>query len=100
VTLDTRDADDLKLFDGIIADADIFIQNFRPGVAEELNVGADRLQKLNPALVYCGISGFGADGPDAGRPAYDTVAQAASGWLRLLINPKNPASWGRPSPIP
>jgi crotonobetainyl-CoA:carnitine CoA-transferase CaiB-like acyl-CoA transferase len=90
VTLDTRDANDLKLFDRIIADADIFIQNFRPGVAEELNAGADRLQKLNPALIYCGISGFGSDGPDAGRPAYDTVAQAASGWLRLLINPKNP----------
>ncbi len=90
VTLDTRDANDLKLFDKIILDADIFIQNFRPGVAEELNAGADRLQKLNAALIYCGISGFGSDGPDAGRPAYDTVAQAASGWLRLLINPKNP----------
>jgi len=90
VTLDTRDANDLKLFDRIIADADIFIQNFRPGVAEDLNAGADRLQTLNPGLIYCGISGFGADGPDAGRPAYDTVAQAASGWLRLLINPKNP----------
>jgi len=90
VTLDTRDTNDLKLFDRIVADADIFIQNFRPGVAEELNAGADRLQKLNPALIYCGISGFGSDGPDAGRPAYDTVAQAASGWLRLLINPKNP----------
>ena len=49
-----------------------------------------RLQRLNPSLVYCSISGFGADGPDAGRPAYDTVAQAASGWLRLLINPENP----------
>ncbi|MDR3511951.1 MAG: CoA transferase [Caulobacteraceae bacterium] len=90
LTLDTRDADDLKLLDALAADADVFIQNFRPGVAEELNVGAERLQKLNPALIYCGISGFGHDGPAAGRPAYDTVAQAASGWLRLLINPENP----------
>jgi crotonobetainyl-CoA:carnitine CoA-transferase CaiB-like acyl-CoA transferase len=90
VTLDTRETADLKLFDQIIAGADIFIQNFRPGVAEDLNVGAERLQKLNPALIYCGISGFGSDGPDAERPAYDTVAQAASGWLRLLINPQNP----------
>ena len=40
-----------------------------PGVAEELNAGADRLQKLNPALIYCGISGFGPDGPDAGPDA-------------------------------
>lgn len=90
VTIDTRDADSLKLFDRIIAGADIFIQNFRPGVAEDLNVGAERLQKLNPPLIYCGISGFGSEGPDAERPAYDTVAQAASGWLRLLINPENP----------
>lgn len=90
LTIDTRDGADLKLLDGLVAKADIFIQNFRPGIAEELNVGCERLQKVNPALIYCGISGFGADGPDAERPAYDTVAQAASGWLRLLINPENP----------
>lgn len=90
LTLDTRQDADLKLFDSLAAEADVFIQNFRPGVAEELNVGAERLQKLNRRLVYCGISGFGHDGPDRERPAYDTVAQAASGWLRLLINPANP----------
>jgi crotonobetainyl-CoA:carnitine CoA-transferase CaiB-like acyl-CoA transferase len=90
VTLDTRLPADLALLDRLVSEADVFIQNFRPGVAEKLNVGAERLQKLNPSLVYCGISGFGSDGPDAGRPAYDTVAQAASGWLRLLINPANP----------
>jgi crotonobetainyl-CoA:carnitine CoA-transferase CaiB-like acyl-CoA transferase len=90
LTLDTRAPGDLKLLDALISEADVFIQNFRPGVAEELSVGAERLQKINPALVYCSISGFGPDGPDAARPAYDTVAQAASGWLRLLINPENP----------
>ncbi len=90
VTLDTRDPADLKLFDKLVSEAHVFIQNFRPGVAEQLNVGAWRLGALNPGLIYCGISGFGRDGPDAGRPAYDTVAQAASGWLRLLINPENP----------
>jgi crotonobetainyl-CoA:carnitine CoA-transferase CaiB-like acyl-CoA transferase len=90
LTLDTRESADLTLFDELVSGADVFIQNFRPGVAEELSVGAERLQALNPSLIYCGISGFGTDGPDADRPAYDTVAQAASGWLRLLINPKNP----------
>src|ERR1700750_851542 len=64
LTLDTRDAEDLKVLDSMIAEADIFIQNFRPGVAEELNVGAERLQGLNPRLIYCGISGFGNEGPD------------------------------------
>lgn len=90
LTVDTRKADDLKLLDELVANADVFIQNFRPGVAEDLNVGCERLQAINPGLIYCGISGFGHDGPDAERPAYDTVAQAASGWLRLLINPENP----------
>ena len=90
LTLDTRETDDLRIFDALATDADVFIQNFRPGVAEKLGVGCERLQKLNPALVYCSISGFGADGPDRDRPTYDTVAQAASGWLRLLINPENP----------
>jgi crotonobetainyl-CoA:carnitine CoA-transferase CaiB-like acyl-CoA transferase len=90
LTVDTSKPDDLKLLDELVSQADVFVQNFRPGVADKLNVGAERLQAINPALVYCGISGFGSDGPDSGRPAYDTVAQAASGWLRLLINPANP----------
>jgi crotonobetainyl-CoA:carnitine CoA-transferase CaiB-like acyl-CoA transferase len=90
VALDTKLPADLSAFDALVMDADVFIQNFRPGVAEGLGVGCDRLRGLNPRLVYCAISGFGPDGPDADRPAYDTVAQAASGWLRLLINPANP----------
>lgn len=90
ITLDTKDAADREVLDALIADADVYIQNFRPGVAEKLGVGAERLQALNPKLIYCSISGFGATGPAADRPAYDTVAQAASGFLNLLINPENP----------
>jgi len=90
IELDTRQAADLAVFDALIADADVYIQNFRPGVAEKLGAGAQRLQALNPRLVYCAISGFGPTGPAADRPAYDTVAQAASGFLNLLINPQNP----------
>jgi crotonobetainyl-CoA:carnitine CoA-transferase CaiB-like acyl-CoA transferase len=90
IELDTKDSDDRAVFDALIADADIYIQNFRPGVADKLGVGEARLRALNPRLVYCSISGFGATGPAANRPAYDTVAQAASGFLRLLVNPENP----------
>ncbi|MEO7008065.1 MAG: CoA transferase, partial [Caldimonas sp.] len=90
ITLDTKDAADRDVLDALIAEADVYIQNFRPGVAEKLGVGAERLQTLNPKLVYCSISGFGATGPAANRPAYDTVAQAASGFLNLLVNPANP----------
>ena len=90
ITLDTKSADDRAVFDALVADADVYIQNFRPGVADKLGAGAARLRALNPKLVYVSISGFGATGPAAGRPAYDTVAQAASGFLNLLVNPDNP----------
>lgn len=90
VALDTGDAGDLAVLDALVAKADVFIQNFRPGVADRLNVDAARLQAINPQLVYASISGFGAEGPDRDRPAFDTVAQAASGFLRLLVNPQHP----------
>ena len=90
VTLDTRAKADLALFDQLVGEADVYIQNFRPGVAEKIGAGGARLRELNPRLVYCAISGFGPDGPAAQRPSYDTVAQAASGFLKLLVNPANP----------
>lgn len=90
ITLDTKEGADREVLDALIAEADVYIQNFRPGVAEKLGVGAERLQALNPKLIYVAISGFGATGPAANRPAYDTVAQAASGFLHLLVNPENP----------
>ncbi len=90
ITLDTRLPEDLEAFDRLIAEADVFIQNFRPGVAKKIGVDWERLQALNPRLVYASISGFGSSGPDATRPAFDTVAQAASGFLRLLVNPVHP----------
>ncbi|MGZ5893986.1 MAG: CaiB/BaiF CoA transferase family protein [Caldimonas sp.] len=90
IELDTKGDADRAVFDALIADADVYIQNFRPGVADKLGVGEARLRALNPRLVYCSISGFGATGPAANRPAYDTVAQAASGFLKLLVNPENP----------
>ena len=90
LTLDTRDAEDRAVLDTLVGAADVYIQNFRPGVADKLGVGEKRLRALNPNLVYVSISGFGATGPAAMRPAYDTVAQAASGFLGLLVNPENP----------
>lgn len=94
IALDTRSEADLAIFDDLIRSADIYIQNFRPGVADKLNAGEERLRALNPGLIYCAISGFGQTGPAANRPAYDTVAQAASGLLHLLINPQNPRVTG------
>ena len=94
VTLDTRKAQDLAQFDELIREADVYIQNFRPGFAEQIGSGEERLRKINPQLIYCAISGFGATGPASHRPTYDTVAQAASGFLGLLVDPANPRVLG------
>jgi crotonobetainyl-CoA:carnitine CoA-transferase CaiB-like acyl-CoA transferase len=90
ITLDTRQPDDLAAFDALVAKVDVFIQNFRPGVAKKIGVDPERLRAINPRLIYASISGFGPEGPDRDRPAFDTVAQAASGFLGLLVNPGNP----------
>lgn len=90
IALNPKNADDLAVFDDLIRSADVYIQNFRPGAAERLGAGEARLRALNPHLIYCAISGFGQTGPAAQRPSYDTVAQAASGYLKLLVNPADP----------
>lgn len=90
ITLNPKLPEDAAVFDELVKDADVYIQNFRPGAADRLGAGEARLRGLNPRLVYCAISGFGQTGPAAGRPAYDTVAQAASAFLKLLVNPANP----------
>ena len=90
ITVNTRQAADRAKFYELVKTADVYIQNFRPGVAEDLGVGEKQLREINPRLIYCSISGFGATGPSASRPSYDTVAQAASGYLKLLVNPSNP----------
>src|ERR1700677_4006512 len=76
LALDLKNAQDHLLFERMVREADVFIQNFRPGTAERLGAGVKRLQEINPRLVYCSISGFGSSGPYTDRPSYDSVAQA------------------------
>lgn len=90
IALDTKNEGDRAVLHELVATADVFIQNFRPGVAEKLGAGEEELRKHRPDLIYCAISGFGTSGPARDRPAYDTVAQAASGYLRLLTPPEKP----------
>jgi crotonobetainyl-CoA:carnitine CoA-transferase CaiB-like acyl-CoA transferase len=92
--LDLKQQGDRALFDSLIREADVYIQNFRPGTAERLGAGAQRLQELNPKLVYCSISGFGADGPYVDRPSYDSVAQAISGFLSVVMDESRPRFLG------
>jgi crotonobetainyl-CoA:carnitine CoA-transferase CaiB-like acyl-CoA transferase len=94
VALDLNATDDRELFDRMIGAADVYIQNFRPGTAERLGAGVERLQGLNPRLVYCSISGFGSSGPYVDRPSYDSVAQALSGFLSVVVDPERPRFLG------
>jgi crotonobetainyl-CoA:carnitine CoA-transferase CaiB-like acyl-CoA transferase len=94
IALDLKSDVDRRLFEDLVRYADIFIQNFRPGTAERLGSGPERLHELNPQLVYCGISGFGRDGPYAQRPSYDSVAQALSGFLSVVVDPREPQFLG------
>ena len=94
LALDMKQAGDRAIFDSLIREADVFIQNFRPGTADRLGAGAKRLQELNPKLVYCSISGFGADGPYVDRPSYDSVAQALSGFLSVVVDEDRPRFLG------
>ena len=94
LALDMKQAAEGAMFDTLIAEADVFIQNFRPGTADRLGAGAERLQELNPKLIYCSISGFGSSGPYVDRPSYDSVAQALSGFLSVVVDPDRPRFLG------
>jgi crotonobetainyl-CoA:carnitine CoA-transferase CaiB-like acyl-CoA transferase len=92
--LDMKQGMDRDIFNGLVREADVYIQNFRPGTAERLGAGADRLQQLNPRLVCCSISGFGSSGPYVDRPSYDSVAQALSGFLSVVVDYQRPQFLG------
>ena len=84
ITLDYAKPAGQEVFDTLVAEADVLLINVRPGVEDKIGVGAERLQGINPRLVYCAITGFGSSGPYAERPAYDNVGQTASGWLSMF----------------
>ena len=84
ITLDYAKPAGQEVFDTLVAEADVLLINVRPGVEDKIGVGAERLQGINPRLVYCAITGFGSSGPYAERPAYDNVGQTASGWLAMF----------------
>ncbi|MET0535115.1 MAG: CoA transferase [Steroidobacter sp.] len=94
LALDLHESADRGTFEGLIRDADVYIQNFRPGTADRLGAGVRHLQEINPRLVYCSISGFGSSGPYADRPSYDSVAQALSGFLSVVVDQERPRFLG------
>ncbi len=77
--LDIRDPRGREILVRLVEGADVFIQNFRPGVAERLRIGYDDLSAINPDLVYLSVSGFGPAGPYAHQPVYDPIIQSLTG---------------------
>jgi crotonobetainyl-CoA:carnitine CoA-transferase CaiB-like acyl-CoA transferase len=71
----------------LLSDADIFVENFRPGTLSRYGLGYDQLRELNPRLIYCSISGFGQTGPYASRSGYDYLAQGMSGLMNVTGHP-------------
>ncbi|WP_116812205.1 CaiB/BaiF CoA transferase family protein [Steroidobacter cummioxidans] len=94
VALDLQQQADRGAFECLVRNADVYIQNFRPGTAERLGAGVSRLHELNRRLVYCSISGFGSSGPYVDRPSYDSVAQALSGFLSVVVDEQRPRFLG------
>ena len=83
VELDLKDPGDRLTFEDLIRDADALLENFRAGVLARLGYDWDRLQELNPRLIYCAISGFGQSGPMSQAPAYDQIIQGLSGMMSV-----------------
>jgi crotonobetainyl-CoA:carnitine CoA-transferase CaiB-like acyl-CoA transferase len=74
----------------LVAEADVVLENYRPGAMARHGLGADTLCELNPRLVYCSLTGFGSDGPYADRPGYDYTIQALAGVMSLAGDPEGP----------
>ncbi|ANJ28371.1 CaiB/BaiF CoA transferase family protein [Agromyces aureus] len=85
VTLDLKSESGLAELLELARTADVLIENFRPGVAARLGFGPEALHALNPRLITCSITGFGADGPYAKRPAYDTVISAVGAMYSQVV---------------
>ena len=94
ITIDMKNEAGRTLFLQLAGQADVVLENFRPGVMDRLGAGFETLSELSPRLIYCAITGFGATGPYAARPAYDTVISAMSGMYGQLIDVEQPRPVG------
>jgi len=83
IRLDLRKAEGREILAKLIAQSDVLVENFRPGVLARLGFSAARLKELRPSLVTCAINGFGSTGPYKDRPAFDFIAQALSGFMSV-----------------
>ena len=97
ITLDLKDPEDRVTLLRLVEDADVLLENYRPGVAKKLGADYETLRAVNPRLIYASISGFGQTGPYAQRPGFDLIAQGMSGVMSVTGEPGgNPVKAGVP----
>jgi itaconate CoA-transferase len=94
IVLDVKNAKDHDVCGKLIARADVFVHNLAPGAVERLGFGFDDLAGKHPRLIWCGISGYGPDGPYRDRKAYDMLVQAEAGIISMTGTPDAPAKVG------
>jgi crotonobetainyl-CoA:carnitine CoA-transferase CaiB-like acyl-CoA transferase len=87
IALDLKSVDDLDLLRRLVSDADVLIENFRPGTLERLGLGPDVLLALQPSLVITRVTGFGQTGPYRNRPGFATIAESMSGFAAISGEP-------------
>ena len=90
IALDLKRAEGREVLLRMVAKADVVTENFRKGTLERLGLGYDTLSKVNPALIYCAISGYGRTGPDAARGGFDLIAQGFAGLMSITGMPGGP----------
>ncbi len=94
LTLDLKQESALTILKSLLKTADVFIQNLAPGAAARMGLTAQALQKDNPGLILCSISGYGNDGPYRDKKAYDLLIQSEAGFLSITGTPETPSKAG------
>ncbi|QWE05940.1 CaiB/BaiF CoA-transferase family protein [Polynucleobacter sp. JS-JIR-5-A7] len=94
LTLDLKQESAIAVLKNLLKTADVFIQNLAPGAAARMGLTAEALQKDNPGLILCAISGYGNDGPYRDKKAYDLLIQSEAGFLSITGTPETPSKAG------
>lgn len=97
VTIDIKNPDDVAKLKLLVRDADVMLQNLRPGIAEELGIGPTVMREVNPRLIYCSVGAFGNKGPMRNAPGFDPLAQAYGAVMTLTGRPEDPPTFCAPA---
>lgn len=87
ITLDLKKPQAVEIVHRLVAEADVVIENFRPGVMDKLGIGYRALSAIQPQLIYCAVTGFGQEGPDSATGSFDGMIQAVSGMMSMTGDP-------------